>query len=145
MIFAVDFDGTCVTHEYPRVGTDIGAAKVLRTLVDNGHKIILFTMRDSVPKANGQNVLQEAVDWFNHNNIPLFGVNENPEQSWSMSRKVYAHRYIDDAAVGVPLRNGHVDWEVMLHYFVSMGTISQRQADSLLQDSEWLEEINRNK
>lgn len=25
MIIAVDFDGTCVTHEFPRVGKEIGA------------------------------------------------------------------------------------------------------------------------
>ena len=45
MIIAVDFDGTCVTHEFPRVGKEIGAAEVLKELTDKGHKIILFTMR----------------------------------------------------------------------------------------------------
>ena len=25
MIIAIDFDGTCVTHEYPKIGKDIGA------------------------------------------------------------------------------------------------------------------------
>lgn len=33
MIIAVDFDGTCVTHEFPRVGKDIGAVPVLKELV----------------------------------------------------------------------------------------------------------------
>ena len=37
-IIAVDFDGTCVTHEYPKVGRDIGAAAVLKDLVAAGHK-----------------------------------------------------------------------------------------------------------
>ena len=37
MIIAVDFDGTCVTHEFPRVG----AAEVLKELTDKGHKIPL--------------------------------------------------------------------------------------------------------
>lgn len=45
MIIAVDFDGTCVTHEFPRVGVEIGAAEVLKELTDKGHQIILFTMR----------------------------------------------------------------------------------------------------
>lgn len=31
MIIAVDFDGTCVTHEFPKVGKDIGAV----TLISN--------------------------------------------------------------------------------------------------------------
>ena len=45
MIIAVDFDGTCVSHEYPKVGKDIGAVPVLKALVEIGHKIILNTMR----------------------------------------------------------------------------------------------------
>lgn len=32
MIIAVDFDGTCVTHEFPKVGKDIGAAPILKNL-----------------------------------------------------------------------------------------------------------------
>lgn len=111
MIVAVDFDGTCVTHEYPKIGKDVGAIPVLKRLVNHNHKIILFTMR------SGDKLL-EAVEWFNKNDIPLFGINENPEQlSWTTSPKPYAHLYIDDAALGVPLEcygNGirpHVDWD----------------------------------
>ncbi len=26
MIIAIDFDGTCVTHMYPKIGRDIGAS-----------------------------------------------------------------------------------------------------------------------
>jgi hypothetical protein len=44
-IIVVDFDGTCVSHEYPRVGRCIGAQKVLTRLVEDGAKLILFTMR----------------------------------------------------------------------------------------------------
>ena len=44
MIIAVDFDGTCVTHDFPNVGKNIGAEIVLRKLSDKGHKIILYTM-----------------------------------------------------------------------------------------------------
>lgn len=52
MIIAVDFDGTCVTHEFPRVGAEIGAAEVLKELTDKGHKIILFTMRSHPNEIN---------------------------------------------------------------------------------------------
>ena len=45
MYIAVDFDGTCVTHDYPRIGKEIGATKVLKRLVEAGHKLILNTMR----------------------------------------------------------------------------------------------------
>lgn len=34
MVIAVDFDGTCVTHEFPKVGKDIGAVPVLKELVE---------------------------------------------------------------------------------------------------------------
>lgn len=52
MIIAVDFDGTCVTHEFPEVGKDIGAVPVLKELVKKGHKIILYTMRSHPDKNN---------------------------------------------------------------------------------------------
>ena len=44
MILNIDFDGTCVTHEFPNVGKSIGAEKVLKRLTDNGHQLILFTI-----------------------------------------------------------------------------------------------------
>lgn len=114
LIIAVDFDGTCVTHEYPNVGKEIGAAQVLKRITDAGHKIILFTMRSGKE-------LQDAVNWFKQNNIPLFGINENPEQhTWTESPKPYAHMYIDDAGFGCPLlfndeisSRGFVNWQVI--------------------------------
>lgn len=45
MTINIDADGTCFTHDYPLVGKDIGAQKVLKKLTDNGHQLILFTMR----------------------------------------------------------------------------------------------------
>lgn len=115
MTFAVDFDGTCVTHDFPKVGKNIGAQIVLKKLADKGHKIILYTMRSHpskktekaetsgmVPTTN--DCLQDAIDWFKKYDIPLFGVNDNPSQhSWTDSSKVYANMYIDDAALGIPL------------------------------------------
>lgn len=133
MIIAVDFDGTCVTHEFPYVGKEIGAAEVLKELTDKGHKIILFTMR-SHPEEINQNrtiggdiisndTLQDAIDWFKKHDIPLFGVNENPTQKdWTSSPKPYAHIYIDDAALGVPLKKDslsekpYVDWDIVRYY-----------------------------
>lgn len=48
MIIGIDFDGTCVKHAFPRKGDDIGAIPILKELVDNGHKLILFTMRSDI-------------------------------------------------------------------------------------------------
>jgi hypothetical protein len=53
--------------------------------------------------AKGGAYLTEAILWFHINDIPLWGVNENPEQSdWTDSPKPYCHLYIDDAALGCP-------------------------------------------
>lgn len=114
MHIAIDFDGTCVTHDYPRIGKDINAVNVLKNLVTNGHKLILNTMRSGKE-------LKEAINWFKENDIELYGANENPTQKrWTKSPKVYAHLYIDDAALGCPLKmdlnisdRPFVDWEVV--------------------------------
>lgn len=106
MIIVVDFDGTCVTHDFPHTGKDIGAAPVLRKLYEKGHAIILFTMRSNQETVGhySKTVLGEAVRWFEKNGIPLHGINKNPDQHhWTSSPKAYGHIYIDDAALGCPL------------------------------------------
>jgi hypothetical protein len=113
MTICVDFDGTCVTHDFPRIGKDIGAVEVLRALTDVGHRLILFTMRSDVDKPTsddpkiipiGGNYLTDAVNWFTDNEIPLWGIQKNPNQStWTHSPKAYADLYIDDAGLGCPL------------------------------------------
>lgn len=140
---AVDFDGTCVTHAFPLVGEEIGAAAPLRALTDNGHKIILLTMRDHNKYGNLWNIeerdtLEDAVNWFSKNDIPLYGINENPDQSWSASRKVYADLYIDDTALGVPLTfkkelsaRPFVDWKKVLIMLYGKGLISLEQLDTI--------------
>ena len=55
MVIAIDFDGTCVTNEYPNVGNDIGAVPVLKRIVEKGHRIILYTMRGLKMLNNGSN------------------------------------------------------------------------------------------
>ena len=88
-VIAVDFDGTCVTHEYPHVGMDIGAEPVLRELAGMGYRLVLYTMRSG-------SLLKDAKNWFAERKIPLYAINENPEQkSWTSSPKVYADFYID--------------------------------------------------
>jgi hypothetical protein len=117
----IDFDGTCVTHDYPKVGHDIGAVKVLKKLTDNGHKLILFTMRSDAPfpEVDGKittSGLGDAINWFLDNDIPLYGVQKNPTQhGWTSSPKSYAKLMIDDSALGCPLK---VDPKVSTRPFV---------------------------
>jgi len=127
MEICIDFDGTCVTHEYPEIGQDIGAIPVLRKLVKAGHRLILFTMRSNVFK--DKPYLDNAVEWFKNNNIPLYGINKNPTQSsWSSSPKAYGHLYIDDCALGIPLCYSsnvrpYVDWVLVEDLLKNMGLI----------------------
>src|ERR1035437_7362658 len=116
MELIIDFDGTVVTHEFPKVGRDIGALPVLNKLVAKGHKLILFRMRsDNVVNPTGGELgvpsgayLTEAVDWFKKNEIPLFGIQINPNQrSWTTSPKAYGQLIIDDAALGCPLKQDY--------------------------------------
>jgi hydroxymethylpyrimidine pyrophosphatase-like HAD family hydrolase len=111
MTIAVDFDGTVVKHKYPAVGETVdGAVETLKRIVEKGNRIILWTMR------HGKE-LDDAVKWYEENGIPLFGINSNSEQSsWTESPKAYAQVYIDDAAIGCPMKfdgqmNWHVDWQ----------------------------------
>lgn len=121
VVIAVDFDGTCVTHDYPYIGSDIGAVPVLRELVDAGYNLVLNTMRSG-------RLEKDAVKWFKENNIPLYGVNCNPDQkSWTSSPKVFADLYIDDAALGIPLKTSptstrpFVDWVAVRELLVTLG------------------------
>jgi hypothetical protein len=123
-VIAVDFDGTCVEHNYPAIGMDVeGAVDVLRTLNKHGHRIILNTMR------SGQR-LEAAVRWFRDRKIELWAVNRNPEQEqWTTSPKVYADIYIDDSALGCPLiflegvRRPVVNWSKVRQLLESDGII----------------------
>ena len=138
--FNIDFDGTCTTHDFPRVGKDIGAARVLKKLTDNGHQLILFTMRnDSDDVLNehfelvskGVSYLSEAVLWFMENGIPLYGIQTNPTQHlWTSSPKSYAQIMIDDSALGCPLKfdatlsnRPFVDWIKVEEMLVGMNLI----------------------
>ena len=110
MTIGIDFDGCLVSWNFPLVGKDIGSAEVCRDLVKKGVKIILYTMRD-------KEFLDDAVKWCKDNDIELYGINENPSQDWSDSRKVHADIYIDDQALGCPLKEDKniserpfVDW-----------------------------------
>ena len=113
-IIAVDFDGTVVTHEYPEIGREVeGAVDTLRLPEDPGARLILWTMRSG-------EYLDAAVEWFSERGIDLWGVNQNPDQietQWTTSPKAYAQIYIDDAALGCPLKlkddaaRPYVDWK----------------------------------
>lgn len=122
MTINIDADGTCFTHDYPLIGKDIGAQKVLKKLTDNGHQLILFTMRSGKE-------LKDVIKWFKKNNIPLYGIQTNPTQSaWTNSPKSLADLMIDDSSLGCPLKYNRaisfrpfVDWEIVEKMLVQIG------------------------
>jgi hypothetical protein len=141
MEICIDFDGTCVTHEFPKVGKDIGAIPVLNKIADAGHNLILFTMRSDIEEVTSNDYgihkqageyLTDAVNWFIDNHIPLHGVNVNPTQhTWTKSPKAYGQLYIDDAALGCPLLYNpeisdrpFVDWVKVEEMLKSIGVLS---------------------
>lgn len=159
MDICIDFDGTCVSHEFPKVGKDIGAAPILKELIANGHNLILFTMRSNctdnkgasacVPEIHNGTFLDDAVNWFNKNEIPLHGINVNPQQTeWTSSPKAYGQLYIDDAALGCPLKREDgekrpfVDWEEVRKLLVDRHLIKQTAEEMMIQQQvEHLENI----
>ncbi len=97
LVIAVDFDGTIVDHEYPRIGAEkLFAFQTLRALQDKGHRLILWTIRDG-------KALEDAVEYCRNNGIEFYAVNENfPNEGFEpgQSRKVNADIFIDDRNVG---------------------------------------------
>ena len=105
MIIAVDFDGTIVEHRYPKIGPEIPfATETLRTLIKEGHQLILWSVREG-------DLLQEAIDWCHERGIDFYAVNmdypktDTPEQNRNYSRKIKADVFIDDRNIG-----GLPDW-----------------------------------
>jgi hypothetical protein len=102
MIIAVDFDGTIVEHEYPRIGKEIPfALETIKLLQKDGHQIILWTFRCGKE-------LEEAVDFCRAGGVDFYAVNKSyPEEKFdlSLSRKIHADLFIDDRNLG-----GLLDW-----------------------------------
>jgi len=94
---AVDFDGTIVEHEYPRIGKDkLFAIETMKELHKQGALLILWTFRVGAE-------LDEAVEYCRKKGIEFYAVNRNyPEEAYdeSVSRKINADVYIDDKNVG---------------------------------------------
>lgn len=97
LTIAVDFDGTIVEDEYPRIGRPIiFAFETLKKLQDRGHRLILWTYRKG-------SSLQDAVDFCETNGIVFYAVNKSfpgEEFDTSHSRKIHADIFIDDRNIG---------------------------------------------
>lgn len=107
MIIAVDFDGTIVHNRYPEIGGEMPfATQTLKMLIMEGHKLILWTVR------NGH-LLDEAVEWCRKRGVEFYAVNRNHpyeehDPNGRHSVKLKADMFIDDRNVGGMLSWGTI-------------------------------------
>ncbi len=110
----IDFDGTIVKHEFPKIGPALpGAFEVLKELKAAGWKLILWTCREDDGYKIDRQFLKEAVEFCRENGVEFDAVNEpcmdcefRPEKG--LKRKVYENVYIDDRNLG-----GFPGWDVV--------------------------------
>lgn len=112
MIIAVDFDGTIVTHEYPKIGKEIPfAIDTLKRLQEKpDYQLIMWSVREG-------SLLQEAVEYCRSRGLEFYAVNSNyPEESTEHEepRKLQADLFIDDRNLG-----GLPDWGIIYRMIVS--------------------------
>lgn len=104
MTIAVDFDGTIVTDEYPKIGKEQPfAIDTLKAMIRDQHRLVLWTVREG-------KYLAEAVEWCRERGVEFYAVNRDyPEEEAAnnnhFSRKLKVDMWIDDRNIG-----GLPDW-----------------------------------
>lgn len=138
LVIAVDFDGTIVTHEYPRIGRDIPfAIDTLKKLQDDFHlRLILWTVREGKE-------LEEAVEYCRSRGLEFYAVNSNyPEENAESRepRKLKADLFIDDRNLaGLP------DWGVIYHMIAQGNHLSQEALIVQYSNDSFTENQKKNK
>lgn len=122
MVIAVDFDGTIVMHEYPKIGREIPfAIDTLKRLQQEGrHQLILWTVREG-------DLLNEAVEFCRSRGLEFYAINSNypeGEKIESQPRKVNAELFIDDRNLG-----GLPDWGVIYRMVMSGDPFTPQSAE----------------
>jgi hypothetical protein len=112
MIIAVDFDGTIVTHEFPKIGKEIPFAidSLKRLQQHQDILLVLWTVREGA-------LLEEAVEYCRSQGLEFYAVNKNyPEESakYPEPRKLQADLFIDDRNLG-----GLPDWGIIYRMIIS--------------------------
>ena len=124
MIIAVDFDGTIVEHKYPAIGKERPfATETLKKLIADGHRLILWTVREG-------RLLEDAVAFCRERGVEFYAVNrdypeEEKENNKHYSRKLKADVWIDDRNVG-----GLPDWGTIYEMITYRKTYEDMWQDS---------------
>lgn len=100
MVIAVDFDGTIVEHRYPEIGEERPfATEIIKKLIADRHKIILWTVREG-------ELLEEAINWCKERGVTFYAVNSDSSEMFNevkdknFSCKLNADFFIDDKNIG---------------------------------------------
>lgn len=129
MTIAVDFDGTIVRHEYPKIGKEIPfAIQTLKMLTKDGHRLILWTVREG-------DLQEEAVNWCRERGVEFYAVNkdypeEEPSKNNHYSRKLKADIWIDDRNVG-----GLPDWGTIYRIITERKTYEEIMLNDVITES----------
>jgi hypothetical protein len=129
----LDFDGTVVEHQYPKIGRcNFGCMEVIKKLQDAGHEIILNTYRVECMDGSLEAALKHLNEksWMltkpttpNRQDFSLMPITtytpkkiHPPKWDWDLIR-FWKEMYIDDIADGIPLKpavmihGNMVDWD----------------------------------
>jgi len=142
MVIYLDFDGTVVEHQYPKIGRcNFGAIEVIKKLQDAGHSFKLNTYRSSAHDGT----LEAALNYINKNYwmllrdksqmdtfvmqpITEYTLHKLSPPTWNWENiKRDQEMYIDDQAAQIPTKkaamtNGlMVDWDELDKQFVENG------------------------
>ncbi len=127
MKIAVDFDGTIVEHEYPKIGKPIPfALDVLKKLQqEERHTLIMWTVREG-------KLLQEAIDYCESQGLKFYAYNKNfpgEEYEEGAPRKLSVDLFIDDRNLG-----GIPDWGI-IYKVIKSGMNTFHGLEALMEES----------
>ena len=118
LIIAVDFDATITNTHFPKCGElNEGCKETIEALKAKGHQVFLWTCRSD-------DYFMKAVFFCKENGLELDGYNKSPQTGFKYSGKEFADIYIDDSAVGAPLKpDGTVDWIAVSNWLQMNGVL----------------------
>ena len=90
----IDFDGTIVEHEFPKIGkAKKGAIKAIQALDKAGFKIVINTVRSNRQvNPDCDKLIQDMEDWLKENKVPY-------DEVWRGEGKPFCHIFLDDSAI----------------------------------------------
>lgn len=105
-IIAIDFDGTIVQHDFPRIGKLMpGAKRVINKWYDMGWHILVWTCRNNYEPDHPEWTeapIGAVADFCKREGLKITGINQQqPGLGFYLeARKIFANVYIDDRNLG---------------------------------------------